>query len=185
MTVHSLKEAAERMDKAIASLGHEFGGVRTGRASVGILDKVQVEYYGALTPLNQIASVSAPEPQSLVVSPYDRTALNAIEKAIRSADLGFNPSNDGQIIRVPFPPLTEERRKELVKLCRGYAEETRVAIRNIRRDANDRFKRQEKEHEISQDELRHVEAEIQKATDAHIAEVDELLKRKEAEIMEV
>ncbi|MBN2247352.1 MAG: ribosome recycling factor [Coriobacteriia bacterium] len=185
MTVHSLKEAAERMDKAIVSLGHEFGGVRTGRASVGILDKVQVEYYGALTPLNQIASVSAPEPQSLVVSPYDRTALNAIEKAIRSADLGFNPSNDGQVIRVPFPPLTEERRKDLVKLCRGYAEETRVAIRNIRRDANDRFKRQEKEHEISQDELRHVEAEIQKATDAHIAEVDELLKRKEAEIMEV
>ncbi len=185
MSTHSVKEAGERMDKALASLGHEFGGVRTGRASAGILDKVQVEYYGTPTPLNQIASVSAPEAQLLVVSPYDKTALGAIEKAIRSADLGFNPSNDGQVIRVPFPPLTEERRKEFVKLCRGYAEETRVAVRNIRRDANDHFKRQEKEHEISQDELRHLESEIQKATDAHIAEIDEMLKRKEAEIMEV
>lgn len=185
MSTHSVKDASERMDKALAALGHEFSGVRTGRASAGILDKVQVEYYGTPTPLNQIASVSAPEAQLLVVSPYDKSALGAIEKAIRSADLGFNPSNDGQVIRVPFPPLTEERRKEFVKLCRGYAEETRIAVRNIRRDANEHFKRQEKEHEISEDELRHVEAEIQKATDAHIAEVDELLKRKEAEIMEV
>lgn len=185
MTVQNLKDAAERMDKTIASLVQEFGGVRTGRASAGILDKVFVEYYGIDTPLNQIASVSAPEPQMLVVSPYDRTALVAIEKAIRSADLGFNPSNDGQIIRVPFPPLTEERRKDLVKLCRTYAEETRVAIRNIRRDANDRLKRQEKEHEISEDELHHAEGEIQKITDSHVAEVDEMLKRKEAEIMEV
>jgi len=185
MSTHSVKDASERMDKALASLGHEFSGVRTGRASAGILDKVQVEYYGTPTPLNQIASVSAPEAQLLVVSPYDKSALGAIEKAIRSADLGFNPSNDGQIIRVPFPPLTEERRKEFVKLCRGYAEETRIAVRNIRRDANEHFKRQEKEHEISQDELRHLETEIQKATDAHIAEIDEMLKRKEAEIMEV
>jgi ribosome recycling factor len=185
MSTHSVKDASERMDKALAALGHEFSGVRTGRASAGILDKVQVEYYGTPTPLNQIASVSAPEAQLLVVSPYDKSALGAIEKAIRSADLGFNPSNDGQIIRVPFPPLTEERRKEFVKLCRGYAEETRIAVRNIRRDANEHFKRQEKEHEISQDELRHLETEIQKATDAHIAEIDEMLKRKEAEIMEV
>ncbi|MEL7668799.1 MAG: ribosome recycling factor, partial [Actinomycetota bacterium] len=181
MSTHSVKDASERMDKALAALGHEFSGVRTGRASAGILDKVQVEYYGTPTPLNQIASVSAPEAQLLVVSPYDKSALGAIEKAIRSADLGFNPSNDGQIIRVPFPPLTEERRKEFVKLCRGYAEETRIAVRNIRRDANEHFKRQEKEHEISQDELRHLETEIQKATDAHIAEIDEMLKRKEAE----
>lgn len=185
MSTNSVKEASVRMDKALASLGYEFSGVRTGRASAGILDKVQVEYYGTPTPLNQIASVSAPEAQLLVVSPYDKSALGAVEKAIRSADLGFNPSNDGQVIRVPFPPLTEERRKEFVKLCRGYAEETRIAVRNIRRDANEHFKRQEKEHEISQDELRHLEAEIQKATDAHIAEIDELLKRKEAEIMEV
>jgi ribosome recycling factor len=185
MTTNSVKDAADRMDKALAALGHEFGGVRTGRASGSILDKVTVEYYGSPTPLNQIASVSAPEAQLLVVSPYDKSALNAIEKAIRSADLGFNPSNDGVVIRVPFPPLTEERRKELVKLCRHYAEEARVAVRNIRRDANDHFKRQEKDHEISEDELRRLEAEVQKATDAHIAEVDELLKRKEAEIMEV
>lgn len=181
----SVKETAERMNKAIAALGHEFGGVRTGRASGAILDKVSVEYYGSPTPLNQIASVSAPEAQMLVVSPYDKSALNAIEKAIRSADLGFNPSNDGVVIRVPFPPLTEERRKELVKLCKHYAEESRVAVRNIRRDANDQFKRQEKEHEISQDDLHRLEAEIQKTTDAHIAEIDEMLKRKEAEIMEV
>jgi ribosome recycling factor len=137
------------------------------------------------TPLNQIAAVSAPEPQMLIVSPYDKSALGAIEKAIRSADLGFNPSNDGIVIRVPFPPLTEERRKELVKLCKQYAEESRVAIRNIRRDANDHFKRREKEHDISEDELRRLEAEVQKATDAHIVQVDEMLKRKEAEIMEV
>ena len=185
MSTHSVKEAVERMDKALVALAHEFGGVRTGRASAGLLDKIHIEYYGSPTPLNQIASVSVPEPQSLVVSPYDKTAFGAIEKAIRASDLGLNPSNDGVVIRVPFPPLTEERRRELVKLCKGYAEESRVAIRNIRRDANEHFKRQEKDHEISQDDLHRIEAEIQKATDAHIAEVDEILKRKEAEIMEV
>lgn len=181
----SVKEAADRMDKALTALSHEFGGVRTGRASASILDKVSVEYYGSPTPLNQIASVSAPEAQLLVVSPYDKSALNAVEKAIRSADLGFNPSNDGVVIRVPFPPLTEERRRELVKLCRHYAEEARVAVRNIRRDINDHLKRQEKDHEISQDDLHRLEAETQKTTDAHIAEIDEMLKRKESEIMEV
>jgi len=185
MTTNTVKEAAERMDKALVALAHEFGAVRTGRASGGILDKVTVEYYGTPTPLKQIASVSAPEPQLVVVSPYDKSSLNAIEKAIRSADLGFNPSNDGVVIRVPFPPLTEERRKELVKLCRHYAEEARVAVRNIRRDANDHFKRVEKDHGISEDDLRRLEAETQKATDAHIAEIDEMLKHKEAEIMEV
>jgi ribosome recycling factor len=173
------------MDKAVAALTHEFAGVRTGRASGTILEKVTVEYYGVATPLMQIASISVPEPQMLVVSPYDKTALGAIEKAIRSADLGFNPSNDGTVIRVPFPPLTEERRRELVKLCKGYAEESRVAVRNIRRDVNDFFKRQEKDHEISQDDLHRFEAEVQKATDAHIAEIDDMLRRKEAEIMEV
>ncbi|MDO8879805.1 MAG: ribosome recycling factor [Coriobacteriia bacterium] len=185
MTSHSIKEASERMDKAIAALSHEFAGVRTGRASGTILEKVSVEYYGVPTPLLQIASASVPEPQMLVVSPYDKTALGAIEKAIRSADLGFNPSNDGTVIRVPFPPLTEERRRELVKVCKGYAEESRVAVRNIRRDVNDFFKRQEKEHELSQDDLHRLEADVQKATDAHIAEIDDMLRRKEAEIMEV
>jgi ribosome recycling factor len=185
MSVHTLKDASDRMDKAIAALQHEFAGVRTGRASGAILEKVTIEYYGVTTPIMQIAGISAPEPQLLVVTPYDRTALGAIEKAIRSADLGLNPSNDGVVIRVPFPPLTEERRRDLVKLCKGYAEEARVAVRNIRRDANDHFKRQEREHEISQDEMHRLEADIQKATDAHIAEIDEVLKRKEAEIMEV
>ena len=185
MSIHTVKEASERMDKALAALAHEFAGVRTGRASGSILEKVLVEYYGVSTPLLQIASVSAPEPQLLVVSPYDRSALGAIEKAIRSADLGFNPSNDGVVVRVPFPPLTEERRRELVKLCKGYAEEARVAVRNIRRDANDHFKRQERDHEISQDDMHRHETEVQKATDAHISEIDEMLKRKEAEIMEV
>jgi len=185
MTTHSVKEASERMQKTVAALAHEFSGVRTGRASGAILERVMVEYYGTSTPLLQIASVSAPEPQMLVVSPYDRSAMGAIEKAIRSSDLGLNPSNDGTVIRVPFPPLTEERRRDLVKLCRHYAEESRVAIRNIRRDTNDFFKNQEKAHEISQDELHRLEADVQKATDAHIAEVDELLKHKEAEIMEV
>ena len=185
MTTHSVKEASERMQKTVAALAHEFSGVRTGRASGTILERVMVEYYGIATPLLQIASVSAPEPQTLVVSPYDRSAMGAIEKAIRSSDLGLNPSNDGTVIRVPFPPLTEERRHELVRLCRHYAEESRVAVRNIRRDTNEFFKSQEKAHEISQDDLRRLEADVQKATDAHIAEIDELLKRKEAEIMEV
>ncbi|MDI6711849.1 MAG: ribosome recycling factor [Anaerosomatales bacterium] len=185
MSVKDLNEAKDHMRKAVAALAHEFAGVRTGRASGAILEKVTVEYYGVPTPLNQIASVSVPEPQMLVITPYDRSAINAIEKAILASDLGLTPSNDGQVIRLPFPPLTEERRRELVKLCRHYAEEARVAVRNIRRDINDRLKRQEKDGEISQDELRRLEAEVQKETDAHIKEIDELLKRKEQEIMEV
>lgn len=185
MSVHSLEQAIEHMNKAVAALSHEFAGVRTGRASGALLEKITVEYYGVPTPLLQIASVSAPEPQLLVISPYDRTAMNAIEKAILASDLGLNPSNDGQVIRLPFPPLTEERRKDLAKLCRHYAEESRVAVRNIRRDINDSLKRQEKDSEISQDDLRRLETDVQKATDAHTKDIDELLRRKEQEIMEV
>jgi len=185
MSVRSLEEAIDHMNKAVTALGHEFAGVRTGRASGAILEKITVEYYGVSTPLLQIASVSAPEPQMLVISPYDRTAMNAIEKAILASDLGLNPSNDGQVIRLPFPPLTEERRKDLAKLCRHYAEESRVAVRNIRRDINDALKHQEKDGEISQDDLRRLETDVQKATDAHIKDIDELLRRKEQEIMEV
>jgi ribosome recycling factor len=185
MSVKDLAEAKDHMRKAVAALAHEFAGVRTGRASGAILEKVTVEYYGVPTPLVQVASVSVPEPQMLVITPYDRSAINAIEKAILGSDLGLTPSNDGQVIRLPFPPLTGERRRELVKLCRQYAEEARVAVRNIRRDINERFKRQEKDGEISQDDLRRLEAEVQKETDAHIKEIDELLKRKEQEIMEV
>ena len=185
MSEHDLSDAKERMAKAAAALGYEFAGVRTGRASGAIFEKLTVDYYGVATPLLQIAGISSPEAQLLVISPYDKSAMAAIEKAILGSDLGLNPSNDGNVVRVPFPPLTEERRKDLVKLCKQYAEEARVAVRNIRRDTNDFFKHKEKEHEISQDDLHRIEADVQKATDAAIAEIDEMLKRKELEIMEV
>jgi len=185
MTQDIIRDASDHMKKSVAALGHEFATVRTGRASGAILDKIQVDYYGTPTPLMQIAGVASPEPQLLVITPYDRSAIKDIEKAILASDLGLNPSNDGQVVRVPFPPLTEERRKELVKLCRQYAEEARVAVRNIRRDANERLKRSEKDGEMSQDDLHRAETDIQKATDTHIHEIDEALKRKEAEIMEV
>ncbi len=179
------KDTSSHMDKSVTALAHEFATVRTGRASGSILEKVSVEYYGVPTPLLQLASVTAPEPQLLLVQPYDKSAVGAIEKAIQSSDLGLNPASDGQVIRVPFPPLTEERRKELVKLCKQYAEEARVAVRNIRRDANERLKKAEREGQISKDDLHRAEAEIQKITDAHIADIEEALKHKEAEIMEV
>jgi len=185
MTKEIVKDAADHMDKSVTALAHEFSTVRTGRASGAILEKILVDYYGVATPLLQIATVTAPEPQMLVIQPYDKTAIKGIEKAILASDLGLNPANDGQVIRVPFPPLTEERRRELVKLCKGYAEEARVGVRNIRRDANDKLKRSEREGEISQDDQHRAEAEIQKATDAHVAQIDESLTRKEAEIMEV
>lgn len=180
-----IKDTDQHMDKSVNALSHEFSTVRTGRASGALLENIQVEYYGTLTPLLQIASVSTPEPQLLVVSPYDRSALGGIEKAIQASDLGLNPSNDGAIIRLPFPPLNEERRRELVKVCKGYAEEARVAVRNIRRDSNDKLKKMEKASEISQDDLHRAEDEIQKITDKHTTTIDEALKRKEAEIMEV
>ncbi|TDB39940.1 MAG: ribosome recycling factor [Actinobacteria bacterium] len=185
MGAKNLPEAIDHMNKALSALSHEFSTVRTGRASGSLLEKIVVEYYGTPTPLLQIASVSVPEPQMLVISPYDKNAIGGIEKAILGSDLGLNPANDGQVIRLPFPPLTEERRKDLVKLCKHYAEESRVAVRNIRRDVNDHLKKQEKDGEISQDDLRRLEADVQKATDSHIKDIDELLKRKEQEIMEV
>ncbi len=185
MTDAIIKDAAAHMDKTLAALAHEFGTVRTGRASAAIFEKVTVDAYGQSMPINQIASIKVPEPQSVVVEPWDKSVIGAIEKAILASDLGLNPSNDGQVIRVPFPPLNEERRRELVKLCKQYAEEARVACRNIRRDANDKLKRSEKEGEISQDDLHRAEAEVQKLTDRHVVDIDEALKRKEAEIMEV
>ncbi len=163
-----IKDADQHMDKSVTALNHEFATVRTGRASGSLLEKITVDYYGVQTPLLQIASVSTPEPQMLVVSPYDRSAMSNIERAIQASDLGLNPSNDGIVIRLPFPPLTEERRRELVKLCKQYAEEARVATRNIRRDANDRLKKMEKDGEISQDDLHRGEDEIQKITDGHV-----------------
>lgn len=180
-----MKDTTDRMKKTVAALQHQFGTVRTGRASSAILEKISADYYGVQTPLLQIANVTAPEPQMLVIQPYDKSAIGAIEKAILGSDLGLNPNNDGQVIRVPFPPLNEERRLELVKLCRGYAEEARVAVRNIRRDANDGYKAAEKSHDITQDDLHRSEAEVQKLTDKSISDIDEMLARKEAEIMEV
>jgi ribosome recycling factor len=177
--------ATERMKKAVAALGHEFTTVRTGRASGALLEKITVEYYGVQTPLMQLAGVASPEPQLLVISPYDKSIMSAIEKAILASDLGLNPSNDGTVIRVPFPALTEERRRELVKVCHGYAEQARVAVRNARREANDQFKHREKEGEVGKDDARRGETEVQKLTDTFIKEIDDLLKHKEQEIMEV
>ncbi len=185
MTNEIIKDASDHMDKTYKALLHEFATVRTGRASAALFDRITVEAYGSTMPLNQVAGIKSPEPQLVVIEPWDKSVLHAIEKAIQASDLGLNPSNDGIVIRVPFPPLTEERRKELVKLCKGYAEEARVGIRNIRRDANHRLERLEKDGDLSEDERRRAEAEVQKATDAHIKEIDEALKRKEAEIMEV
>lgn len=180
-----ITQTEEKMGRALNALSHEFSTVRTGRASGQIFEKIHVDYYGASTPLLQLAAVSSPEPQLVVISPYDKSILKAAEKAIMASDLGLNPSNDGTVIRVPFPALNEERRKELVKLCHTYAEQARVAVRNARRDANDAFKKQEKAGELGQDDLRRAEELVQKKTDSFIAQVDELLKKKEREIMEV
>lgn len=180
-----VKDASEHMDKTIAALAQEFTTVRTGRATASIFDKIRVEAYGSQMPLNQVANIKIPEAQTAVIEPWDKSVMAAIEKAVRNSDLGLNPSNDGQVIRVPFPPLTEERRKEFVKLVKGYGEEARVAVRNIRRDANHKLDKLGKDGEVSEDDVRRAEAEVQKITDDHIKKIDEALKRKEAEIMEV
>ncbi|NTU89888.1 MAG: ribosome recycling factor [Actinobacteria bacterium] len=177
--------AEENMEKAITSLSHEFGNIRTGRASATMLDRIQIDYYGAQTPITQVAGVKSPDAHMLIIEPWDKSALKAIEKAILASDLGINPSNDGSVIRLPFPPPTEERRKELVKQCKTIAEEAKVAIRNNRRDANAKLEHAKKEGEISEDDLRRAETEIQKLTDKYVAKIEEVLKHKEAEVMEV
>ena len=176
--------AEERMEKAIGSLKRELTTLRAGRATPSLLDRVQVEYYGTMTPVNQLANVNTPDARTLLIQPWDKTSLGAIEKAIQKSDLGLTPSNDGSIIRLSIPMLTEERRAELVKTMRKIGEESKVAIRNIRRDANDDIKKLEKS-EISEDESRGHQADIQKSTDHFVAEVDKLLTAKEKEIMEV
>src|SRR5215831_13008034 len=180
-----IKETKPRMDSSIEDFKRKLATVRTGRASVSLLDTVSVDYYGTPTPLNQMASVHAPEPQMLTVQPWDPTQLNNVEKAIRAADLGLNPSNDGKLVRIPIPPLTEERRKQLAKQVHEIAEEHRTAIRNIRRDANDKLKRLLKDKTISEDAERDGLDEIQKLTDSNISKIDELSKSKEREIMSV
>ena len=180
-----LNSTEELMKGVIEALKREFAGIRTGRANPALLDRVMVEYYGTPTPINQLASISVPEGRLLVVQPWDKSIRSAIEKAILKADLGLNPTSDGSVLRIAIPQLTEERRKELVKVARKTAEEKRVAVRNMRRDANEKLKKFEKEGHISEDEIKKATDDTQKLTDRYIAEIDKLLEQKEKEIMEV
>jgi ribosome recycling factor len=180
-----LNETKERMEKATGALTRELATVRAGRANPSLLDKVMIEYYGVQTPLNQLATISVPEARMLVIQPYDKTQLAEIEKAIMKADLGLTPSNDGTIIRITIPALTEERRRELVKLVKKYSEDSKIAVRNIRRDGNEDLKKLEKNGEITEDDLRSYTEDIQKLTDSYIEKVDGIAKDKEKEIMEV
>ena len=178
-------DAKGRMRTTVDTLLRELGTMRTGRASLAMLDNVRVDYYGTLTPLNQVGSLAVPDPTLITLQPWDPSLLTAVEKAIRTSDLDLNPQNDGKIIRIPIPSLTEERRKNLVKIAHKHAEEARVAVRNVRRDANEHLKKLLKEHDVSEDDEKHALAEVQKLTDQHIEEINAALKKKEAEIMEV
>lgn len=180
-----IKETRPRMDTVIEDFRRKLATVRTGRAAVSLLDSVLVDYYGTMTPLTQLASVHAPEPQMLTVQPWDQTQLAAVEKAIRTADLGLNPSNDGKLVRIPIPPLTEERRKQLAKQVHEIAEDHRTAVRNIRRDSNERLKKMLKDKQISEDNERDGLEEVQKLTNTYIGKIDEQAKSKEHEIMSV
>jgi len=173
------------MDKSVEAIRSELATVRTGKASPALLDLIRVEAYGQQMPLNQMATVSAPEPRLLVVQPYDQSQVGAIEKAIQASDLGLTPSNDGRVIRLPVPPLTEERRKDLVRVTHKIAEEGRVAVRNIRHDANKEVQQAQKDGQISEDEMHRLLKEIQELTDRHVSQIDEMLERKEREVMEV
>lgn len=180
-----IANAKDKMQKAIQAYSRELASIRAGRANASLLDRVLVEYYGVPTPVNQLAGISVPEPRLLVIQPYDKSILGEIEKAILKSDLGLNPTSDGNIIRLAIPPLTEERRKELVKVVKKEAEEAKIAIRNIRRDANDDLKKLEKNGDITEDEHRGFADEVQKLTDDHIKKIDDMTKEKEKEILEV
>jgi len=186
---NSIKEieasAKSRMEKAVTDLQHEMSSIRTGRASVSILDHIRVDYYGTPTPLNQLANLHVPEPSLITLQPWDASQISAIEKAIRSSDLGLNPGNDGKLIRIPIPPLTEERRKEFVKRLHAMAEHHRVAIRNIRRDANDHTKRLLKDKKVTEDDEKRALDEMQKMTDLHMQKIDSASKTKEKELTEI
>lgn len=181
----ALNTYRDRMDKSVAALKDEFHTLRTGRASAGLLDQIMVEAYGSNTPLTQVASISVPDPRMITVSVWDRGLAVSVEKAIRNAGLGFNPVVEGQNLRVPIPPLTEDRRKELVKMAGKYAEQQKIAVRNVRRDANDDLKKAEKDNVINEDELKKMTDAVQKLTDEAIKRIDETLKTKEHEIMQV
>ena len=180
-----IEDAGRRMEGAVKNLGSEFAALRTGRATTSLLDRIQVEAYGTPTPLPQLAKIHAPEARLLTVQPFAKTMIQDIERAIMESDLGLTPSNDGNMIRLPLPQLTEERRKELVKVAHRMAEEARVAVRNVRRDVLNEFKRAEKDGEVSKNDLGRAQDEVQKLTDAEVKAVDDMLARKEAEIMEV
>jgi ribosome recycling factor len=180
-----LTDAERRMDASIEHTRQEFNSVRTGRASPALLDRITIDYYGTPTPLKNMATISAPEPRLLSVQPYDPTQVRAVEKAIQESDLGLTPSNDGKVIRLPIPQLTEERRKELAKVVRRYAEDGKVAVRNVRRDVMRHLEELVRNGDVGDDEERRAETQVQKLTDDHVQRIDELLKHKEAEIMEV
>ncbi len=179
------KKAKERMEKSVEVLKKDFASVRTGRASLSLLDGITVDYYGVQTPINQVAALSVPEPKMITIQPWEQKMIPVIERAILESDLGLTPTNDGKIIRITIPPLTEERRKQLVKMVRKRAEEARVAVRNIRRDINDELKKMQKDKLISEDELKRELEDVQKLTNSYIEKIDELLEKKEKEIMEV
>jgi ribosome recycling factor len=180
-----LKHAEESMRKSTENLHRELAGIRTGKANPALLDSVKVMYYGQSVPLKQVASIAVPEGRLITVQPWEKNLVPEIEKAIQASELGLNPQSDGTLIRLPIPPLTEERRKELVKVVKRFGEETRVAVRNIRRDANERFKKKEKEHAISEDEMHTKQDEVQKLTDSFVETIDEVIAAKEKEIMEI
>lgn len=180
-----LKDCDKKMDKAILNLEKEFSRLRTGRASTGLVEGVTVDYYGTLTPLNQLASISIPDSRTISIQPWDRNAFSSVEKAIMKSDLGLNPVNDGKVIRINIPPLTEERRRDLVKIAKKYAEDAKIAIRNIRRDANDVIKKMKNNKELNEDEMHKGQDEVQKITDSYVEKSDQVLEIKEKEIMEI
>ncbi len=185
MTHSVINKSKEKMEKSLGSLRGELSKVRTGRASVSILDDIRVDYYGTPTPLNQVATLGVPESRLITISPWDASIIPLIEKAIGASDLGITPSNDGKLIRLPIPPLTEERRKEMVKLVKRYGEEAKIAIRHVRRESLDELKDLEKAKSIAEDDHKHLSTEVQKLTDQYVAKVDESLAMKEKEVMEV
>ena len=185
MIDETLLDAEEKMEKAVSVAKEDFGGIRTGRATPAMFNKIVVDYYGAMTPVNQLSSLTVPEPRMAIISPYDKSSLGLIERAIRDSDLGVNPTNDGAIIRIVFPQLTEERRREFIKVARGKAEDAKISIRNIRRKAMEELGRLAKDGETGEDEVARAEKELEKTTASYVHQVDELLKHKEAELLEV
>jgi ribosome recycling factor len=181
----TIKDANSRMNKSLDALRSELSKIRSGKATTVLLDGIKVEYYGSMTPLNQVANVTVLDAHTLSVTPWDKSVVPAVDKAILEANIGFNPVSDGTNLKIPVPPLNEERRKELVKIVKKFGEDTKIAVRNVRRDANDHLKREEKNKKISEDQLKEAEDKIQKLTDEHVQQRDELLKHKEKEIMEV